>query len=157
MVNRLWWIGDVECVMVNMWWCRPSCEKERGSHGLSARRARRTKSRGPKGPQLEVGARRAPRLLVIYMYLGRWIAMNCAVNFDLDCSIWCRSPLLVHCYFGGGWKDDYLMFSYNRLRIFINMAMTSWKKTSLALVSPWQLKLWFSLMDCDHLMRTVVI
>ena len=33
--------------------------------GLSARRARRTKSRGPKGLQLEVGARRAPRLLVI--------------------------------------------------------------------------------------------
>ena len=33
----------------------------RGSHGLSARRARRTKSRGPKGLQLEVGARRAPR------------------------------------------------------------------------------------------------
>ena len=32
--------------------------------GLSARRARRTKSRGPKGLQLEVGARRAPRLLV---------------------------------------------------------------------------------------------
>ena len=36
----------------------------RGSHGLSARRARRTKSRGPKGLQLEVGARRAPKLLV---------------------------------------------------------------------------------------------
>ena len=43
----------------------------RGSHGLSARRARRTKSRmpegqkaGPKGRQLEVGAQRAPRLLV---------------------------------------------------------------------------------------------
>ena len=32
--------------------------------GLSARRARRTKSRGLKGLQLEVGARRAPRLLV---------------------------------------------------------------------------------------------
>ena len=32
----------------------------RGSHGLSARRARRTKSRGPKGLHLEVGARRAP-------------------------------------------------------------------------------------------------
>ena len=36
----------------------------RGSHGLSARRARRTKSRGPKGLHLEVGALRAPRLLV---------------------------------------------------------------------------------------------
>ena len=32
--------------------------------GLSARRVRRTKSIGPKGLQLEVGARRAPRLLV---------------------------------------------------------------------------------------------
>merc|ERR1719397_1341542 len=42
--------------------------------GLSARRARRTKSSrpegpkaGPKGRYLEVGARRAPRLLVIYI------------------------------------------------------------------------------------------
>ena len=42
----------------------------RGSHGLSARRARRTNSRGPKGLQLEVGARRAPRLLVFkYFYM----------------------------------------------------------------------------------------
>ena len=44
----------------------------RGSHGLSARRALRTLSSrpegpkaGPKGRSLEVGARRAPRLLVI--------------------------------------------------------------------------------------------
>ena len=36
--------------------------------GLSARRARRTKSRGPKGLQLEVGAQRAPRLLVSYKH-----------------------------------------------------------------------------------------
>ena len=36
----------------------------RGSHGLSARRAQRTKSRVPKGLWLEVGARRALRLLV---------------------------------------------------------------------------------------------
>ena len=42
--------------------------------GLSARRARRTKSSrpegpkaGPKGRYLEVGARRAPRLLVIHI------------------------------------------------------------------------------------------
>ena len=36
-----------------------------GRHtGLSARRARRTKSGGPKGLQLKVGARKAPRLLV---------------------------------------------------------------------------------------------
>ena len=57
----------------------------RGSHGLSARRARRTKSArpegpkaGPKGRKLEVGARRAPRLLVYYNFqkvpvaLGVW-------------------------------------------------------------------------------------
>ena len=37
--------------------------------GLSARRAGRTKSRGPKGLQLEVGARRAPRLLVLRIFL----------------------------------------------------------------------------------------
>ena len=36
----------------------------RGSHGLNGRRAQRTKSRGPKGPQLKVGAQRVPRLLV---------------------------------------------------------------------------------------------
>ena len=36
---------------------------------LSARRARMTKSRGPKGLQLEVGARRAPRLLVLNISL----------------------------------------------------------------------------------------
>ena len=36
----------------------------RRSHDLSARRARRTKSRGLKGLQLEVRAWRAPRLLV---------------------------------------------------------------------------------------------
>ena len=51
------------------WW--------RGSQGLSARRARRTKSSrpegpyaGPKGRQLEVGVRRAPRLLVVFIYLS---------------------------------------------------------------------------------------
>ena len=48
--------------------CRIWCVRcLRGSHGLGARRARRTKSRGPKGPQLEVGARRAPRLLVSHI------------------------------------------------------------------------------------------
>ena len=36
--------------------------------GPSARRARGTKSRGPKGLQLEVGARRAPRLLVFNIW-----------------------------------------------------------------------------------------
>ena len=44
-----------------------------GSHSLSARRARRTKSSRPEGPkanpkghQLEDGARRAPKLLVLH-------------------------------------------------------------------------------------------
>ena len=36
----------------------------RGSHSLSAQWARRTKSRGPKGLQLEVRPRRVPTLLV---------------------------------------------------------------------------------------------
>ena len=53
----------------------------RGSHGLSARRARRTKSSrpegpkaGPKGRQLEVGARRAPRpqVIIIIMDIFQW-------------------------------------------------------------------------------------
>ena len=34
---------------------------------LSARRVRRTGSKGPKGLQLDVGARRAPRLLVMHI------------------------------------------------------------------------------------------
>ena len=45
-------------------WKRRLWSPLRGSHGLSARKARRTKSRGPKGHQLEVGAWRAPRLQV---------------------------------------------------------------------------------------------
>ena len=58
-------------------WIYASCWSTlRGSHGLSARRAWRTKLRmpegqkaGPKGCQLEVGAQRAPRLLVTIMIL----------------------------------------------------------------------------------------
>ena len=55
--------------------CYPIIAPSRGSHGLCARRARRTKSSrpegpkaGPKGHKLEVGARRAPRLLVRYIF-----------------------------------------------------------------------------------------
>ena len=44
-----------------------ACASDFGSHGLSARRARWTKSRRPKGHKLEVGAWRAPKLLV-YIY-----------------------------------------------------------------------------------------
>ena len=42
---------------------RPDLKRARHT-GLSARRAGRTKSRGPKGLQLNVGHRRGPRLLV---------------------------------------------------------------------------------------------
>ena len=49
--------------------------------GLSARRARRTKWKGPKGLQLEVGARRAPRLLVLDIFeelvcYCNWVDLN---------------------------------------------------------------------------------
>ena len=64
----------------------------RGSHGLNARRARRTESRGPKGLHSEVWARRAPRLLVmlywlllhiymVWIYGVRWLEENwCAIG-----------------------------------------------------------------------------
>ena len=44
----------------------------RGSHGLSARRAQRTKSIGPKGLQLEVRAPRASGLLVYKRWKWWW-------------------------------------------------------------------------------------
>ena len=40
-----------------------------GSYGLSTRRARGTKSRGPKDFLLEVGARRALRLRLLVLYI----------------------------------------------------------------------------------------
>ena len=57
---------------------------QRGGKGsLSVRRARRTKSRGPKGLQQEVGARRAPRLLFfillhwfIFLYIIKLIYLS---------------------------------------------------------------------------------
>ena len=62
----------------------------RGSHGLSARRARRTKSSrpegpkaGPKGRQLEVGAQRAPRLLV-YSIFYVWGAPSTFLRLVLE-------------------------------------------------------------------------
>ena len=45
-------------------WIHAWCIYLRGSLGLSARRVQRTKSRWPKGHQLEVGSQRSPRLLV---------------------------------------------------------------------------------------------
>ena len=66
----------------------------RGSHGLSARRARRTKSRrpegpkgGPKGHRLEVGARRAPKLLVS----NKWTfstKIEFSKSLEFDASAW---------------------------------------------------------------------
>ena len=40
-------------------------------------------------------------------YLWRRIAMDCAVNFHLNSSVSCGSPLLVHRHFGGSWKNDH--------------------------------------------------
>ena len=45
--------------------CKLSIRCVGQSHGLSARRGQRTKSRGPKGLQVEVGAQGTPRLLVL--------------------------------------------------------------------------------------------
>ena len=57
--------------------------------GLSARRARRTKSRGPKGLQPEVGARRAPRLLVVkYSYSKMVKDSNFPYHIGLKFSSW---------------------------------------------------------------------
>ena len=76
--------------------------------GLSARRARRTKSRGPRGLQLEVGARRAPRLLVFYILYSCLVAIpiNLALTrdflslFDIDIQIWHT--------FAQGWSPTFL-------------------------------------------------
>ena len=56
--------------------------------GLSAQRARRTKLRGPKGLQLEVGARRAPRLLVAAYFCSH----NSAAVIKKGCPA-CVSPM----------------------------------------------------------------
>ena len=59
------------------------------SHGLSARRAGRTKSRGLKGLQPEVGARRAPRLLsmILILDMKSWIfgILIITVNVQKGC------------------------------------------------------------------------
>ena len=73
-------VKDGEMVKIGLKWSqllkivkngRPDLKRARRT-GLSARRTRRTKSRGPKGLQLEVGARRAPRLLyTIFTYQNK--------------------------------------------------------------------------------------
>ena len=72
-------------------WRRRLWSTLRVSQGLSARRARRTKSRGPKGLQLEVGARRAPRLLVhLYSNLDKYISSGLPVKLLSLLSVFCH-------------------------------------------------------------------
>ena len=52
---------------------RPSVTKRSHVVVLASVMARKTKSKGLKGLQQEVGARRAPRLLVLYIDNGRLI------------------------------------------------------------------------------------
>ena len=71
-------------------WHSPMTTSLCGSRGLSARRARRTKSRGPKGLQIEVGARRAPRLLVllyVLYYKRSWDPIPSTKSINLDVTI----------------------------------------------------------------------
>ena len=65
---------------------------------LSAQRARRTKTRGPKGLQLEVEARRAcraPRLLVS-------IYFKTQNNLSWSCKLGC----MLYKFFSSGWAAD---------------------------------------------------
>ena len=72
------WSKMVQMVENGRKWSKRSKMVKNGGHdlkraqrtGLSARGARRTKSTGPKGLQLEVGARMAPRLLVLHILMG---------------------------------------------------------------------------------------
>ena len=58
-----------------------------GSHGLSALRERRTKSRDPKGLQLEVGTRRAPCPLVcIKLCIVIWQILMLPLTFSWEVS-----------------------------------------------------------------------
>ena len=90
-----------------------------GSHGLSARRARRTNSKRPKGPQrkLEVGARRAPKLLVFH---------NVEILCE-DCADWVLSRAL-----SGGNK-------YNR---------TPQEKETKKLLRPFSISAFYSVQVC---------
>ena len=93
----------------------------RGSHGLSAQSARRTKSRGPKGLHLEVRAGRAPRHLVfVYFSLLNFVQVVASVMplslhslaDKIFCStVWLTSaaaaarPQLTINIWGNIWKD----------------------------------------------------
>ena len=85
----------------------------RGSHGLSARRARRTKSSrpkwpkaGPKGRKLEVGPRRGPTPLVPHICCRHRGHCNCNcashvqmyMSFSTSLSSLLSSSLLIACF-----------------------------------------------------------
>ena len=80
-----------------------------GSHGLSGQRARRTKSRGPKGLQLENGAQKAPRLLVpIYLHLdlSARFCFKCILRLSLVEKHTHRGPIPLY--------NEFLFHAYNR-------------------------------------------
>ena len=62
----------------------------RGSHGLSAQRARRTKSRKPKGPKAGLKGRilevKAPKLLVNINMIMQWMTDRVSIT---------RAPLCI--------------------------------------------------------------
>ena len=128
----------------------------RGSHGLSAQRVRRTKSSRPDGPKaspkgrrLEVGARRAPRLLVYYIPCHPYAqALRCPLlcnalppshqllQYDL---ISCR---FMHCYYvlfteplpeGIPTTALFPIFTYTALTTIIACNMHVFAKIHLAL------------------------
>ena len=68
----------------------------RGSHGLSAQRAGRTKSRGQKGLQLEVGAWRAPRLLVAQYFCQDQMGCNLLISFGLHRTLLVSDYICFH-------------------------------------------------------------
>ena len=72
---------------------------------LCAQRARRTRSRGPKGLQLEVGVRRAPRLLVIIQELPPFCVRLIAQLGKLAAGCLCASqPTVCH-----RWQPTHLL------------------------------------------------
>ena len=80
--------------------CGPDLKQARQT-GLSARKAPRTKSRGPKGLQLEVGARRAPILLVLNVFHDG--LTSCGLIFYLigplfTLDFWVNIASLVSCW-----------------------------------------------------------
>ena len=59
--------------------------------------------------------------------------MDCAVDFHLNSSVSCGSPLLVHRHFGGSWKDDHYVFVLYKYGSFRDVMMVSKKQERLGL------------------------